>query len=29
MCETLHLDLSSIHSVKEAAEEFKQKYRYA
>ncbi|XP_060813125.1 WW domain-containing oxidoreductase-like [Bombus pascuorum] len=26
MCETLHLDLSSLHSVREAAEEFKQKY---
>lgn len=26
-CETLHLDLSSLYSVKEAAEKFKQKYR--
>ncbi|XP_031833660.1 WW domain-containing oxidoreductase isoform X2 [Nomia melanderi] len=26
-CETLELDLSSLHSVKEAAEKFKQKYR--
>lgn len=29
MCETLHLDLSSLYSVKEAADEFNQKYRYA
>ncbi|XP_006619095.1 WW domain-containing oxidoreductase isoform X1 [Apis dorsata] len=27
LCETLHLDLSSLHSVREAAEKFKQKYR--
>ncbi|OAD59436.1 WW domain-containing oxidoreductase [Eufriesea mexicana] len=27
VCDTLHLDLSSLYSVKEAAEKFKQKYR--
>lgn len=27
-CDTLQLDLSSLHSVKEAANKFKQKYRY-
>ncbi|KAK1120705.1 hypothetical protein K0M31_010911 [Melipona bicolor] len=27
MCDVLHLDLSSLHSVKEAAKKFKQKYR--
>lgn len=27
MCETLHLDLSSLHCVREAAETFKHKYR--
>lgn len=27
-CDTLQIDFSSLHSVREAAEKFKQKYRY-